>query len=81
MKNILAITLPWGVYYNPYLTLTYDTVLHEQEHVRQIKANGIFKFYSLYLYEYLRNLFLFGNHTKAYENISFEIAARKAEER
>lgn len=79
LKNYGAITLPWGIFYNPSCPRDERIVRHEQKHVEQIKTIGVFKFYGFYLIEYVRNLLKFRNHKDAYENISFEIEARKAE--
>ncbi|MEZ4871258.1 MAG: hypothetical protein R2827_03225 [Bdellovibrionales bacterium] len=52
---------------------------HELEHVYQVRKLGWFKFYFLYLKDYIVGLFKYRNHNLAYLNISFEIEARKSE--
>ena len=78
MKNYAAITLPWGVFYNPARPLNERVVLHESKHIEQIKRLGVLKFYLSYLFEYVKNLLKYRSHKLAYRNISFEIEARKA---
>ena len=51
---------------------------HELEHVSQQKEEGIF-FYPKYFIEYIKNLFKYRSHSKAYWYISYEIEAREAE--
>lgn len=71
-----AITLPWGVYFKHSFEETEpSTINHEMVHLEQIEKLGMIKFYFLYLKEYFMNLIKYRNHTKAYENISFEIEA------
>lgn len=79
MKNYAAITLPWGVFFNPNCQIRQEIVRHEMKHVEQIKRLGVIRFYSQYLWEYACNLIHFGNHNDAYMAISFEIEARSAE--
>ena len=45
---------------------------HEQIHLRQQLELGILFFYIFYLLEYFTRLMIYGNHLKAYFNISFE---------
>lgn len=71
-----AITLPWGVYFRlPVEQVDIHTIKHEQVHIDQKKQIGILKFYTLYLYFYLRNLIKYRDHWKAYYNIPFEVEA------
>ena len=50
-------------------------VIHEEVHLKQIKADGVLKFYTRYLYEYVRGRMLGLSHYQAYRNISYEIEA------
>ena len=67
-----AIVLPWGVYYQlggayrPYLR----TILHEIEHLKQIKEFGVIGFYFRYLVEWVKN---------GYYDNKYEVEARSAE--
>jgi len=45
---------------------------HERIHLRQQIELGIVLFYILYLLEYAVRLAIYGNHLRAYMNISFE---------
>lgn len=75
-----AITLPWGVYFRHTEDETPNRVIiHELCHIQQIKRDGALKFYSVYIYEYLKNLIKFKNHYEAYINISYEKEAYNAE--
>lgn len=47
-------------------------VRHELVHLKQIKKNGIIKFYSRYLLEYFIGRKNGLSHFEAYKNISFE---------
>jgi len=55
--------------------------IHEKEHVKQYAKEGILCFLIRYFYEYILNRFKGMKHQDAYLNISYEIKARKAEER
>lgn len=76
MNKYEAITLPWGIYYNPNCEISSETVLHELVHKSQIRKIGMFRFYGQYVAEYLYGLIKYRSHMKAYWNISFEIEAR-----
>jgi hypothetical protein len=54
---------------------------HEHAHVKQIDRLGVFTFYYLYFKEYVKGRLIGKKHWEAYNNISFEIEARKAERR
>lgn len=45
---------------------------HERIHLRQQLELGILLFYILYLLEYVIRFIRYGNHSKAYFNLSFE---------
>lgn len=80
LSNYAAITLPWGVYFKDPMHLCDASVInHEKIHIQQIEKNGIFKFYSLYVFYYLKNLIKFKNHNLAYLNIPFEVEAYQNE--
>ena len=76
-KWVAAITLPWGIYFrgNP----TKKLLRHELAHWKQIKVDGILKFYVKYIYEYIKNLISYRDTRLAYMAISYEREARKAE--
>lgn len=48
---------------------------HELIHQEQIERHGILRFYTVYLRDYLANLWRLRNHQRAYRNIPFEIEA------
>lgn len=48
---------------------------HEAVHLRQIKDAGALKFYSKYIFEYLKGRKRGLSHYEAYRNISYEIEA------
>ena len=52
--------------------------IHEMVHVKQIEQDGFFKFYTLYLFYYLKNRYNSMTHKQAYLNVPYEIEARKA---
>ena len=77
--NIEAITLYPVVFFadnNPSKTL----ISHEQIHLNQIKKDGVLKFYSKYLFEYISLRLKGFNHHSAYMNISYEIEAYKGQD-
>lgn len=47
-------------------------ISHEQVHLDQIKRDGVLKFYSKYLWEYLKGRKRGLSHYEAYRNISYE---------
>ena len=53
---------------------------HELAHVRQVGRVGLFKFYWLYIAEYIANRRRGLSSSEAYRNISFEMEATAAEE-
>jgi hypothetical protein len=79
MKNFDAIVLPWGLYFRPGLKVSTRLMRHEQEHIKQIKEDGAWYFYSRYLLEFLMNFVKYGDFEKAYYYISYEMKARRAE--
>ena len=81
LKNYEAITLePFGIFFKHSEAETDPRIIkHESVHVAQIKRLGVILFYILYLCEYLKNLVIYRNHDQAYQNISFEIEAYRAE--
>jgi hypothetical protein len=53
-------------------------ILHEKIHGWQAAVcGGYINFYSLYLFWYVQGLIKYRSHNKAYENIKFEIQARR----
>jgi hypothetical protein len=56
-------------------------IAHELVHVRQFAEIGLFRFLGRYLAEYVAGLYRHRSHRAAYENISFEIEARREAER
>jgi hypothetical protein len=52
-----------------------DLVRHEEIHLMQYKKDGAIKFYSSYIYQYIKNLIRYKNHNDAYRNISYEVEA------
>ena len=81
LKNYSAITLPWGVYYNPDCVRSLRLIKHETQHIVQRNAEGLLKFYFKYLCFYVFNLLKYRNHTLAYMQIPYEIEAREAEKK
>ena len=82
MKNVLAITLGRRIYVRVGIAESFMTRLlrHELAHVRQIERLGLFRFYVLYVAEFVRHLRRVHSVGKAYSLISFEIEATAAEE-
>ena len=73
-----AVTLGCGIYFSG--TAMYQSLLtHELVHVAQIEQHGIFKFYLLYICQFLVNLYKFKNWEKAYYFITFEQEAYKTQ--
>ena len=54
---------------------------HEMIHVGQIQKEGCFKFYFLYLVEYIKLRLDKKNHHEAYRSISYEIEAYNGSEK
>lgn len=46
--------------------------MHEQVHLKQIKREGVFRFYTRYLLEYFKGRKNGLTHYQAYRNISYE---------
>ena len=53
---------------------------HEWQHVIQVRRDGVLKFYLKYLWEYVAGRLKGMSHHDAYENISYEIEARLAQD-
>jgi len=53
---------------------------HERVHQEQMDRHGVFGFYVIYVWEYLKNLKTYREHWKAYYNIPFEREAYQREE-
>lgn len=52
--------------------VTQKLINHEAVHVHQYHEDGIPKFLATYIYQYIKNLFKYRNHKKAYRNIEYE---------
>lgn len=50
-------------------------IAHELVHFNQIQEAGLIKFYSKYLWDYIKNLIKYRNHKEAYMNIPYEVEA------
>lgn len=75
-----AITLRRTIYFSITLDKTPKNMLnHEMIHIRQIRENGLVKFYLLYIIYYFFNLLKYRNHMSAYRNIKFEVEAYRDE--
>jgi hypothetical protein len=70
---------PFMLFKNKELQFKERIIRHEQIHFRQQIELLILFFYVFYLLNYLINLLRFGNHEKAYLNISFEREAYENE--
>ncbi|MCX6823352.1 MAG: hypothetical protein NTX91_05205 [candidate division SR1 bacterium] len=57
---------------SPEETKEQGLLAHEWIHIQQIRRQGIFIFYVMYIYEWLINLWKYRNTEKAYKNISYE---------
>jgi hypothetical protein len=82
MRNVAAITLGRRIYVRSGVAESYMERLlrHELAHVRQIERHGLFRFYFLYVTEFVRHLRRVRSVGQAYSMISFEIEAVTAEE-
>ena len=79
--RVAGVTIGKNIYYkNRKKLVSIKLRRHEKEHVKQYQQNGLIKFLFCYFFEYIKNLIKYRSHKKAYLNISFEIAARKAEQ-
>jgi hypothetical protein len=84
-RDVVAITLGRTIYLadrfahaaeEPLMRL----VRHELAHVRQVNRLGLPVFLARYLWEFARNLGRLRSFRRAYDEISFEVEARGAEE-
>jgi hypothetical protein len=82
MKDVAAITLGRRIYVRAGVAESYMERLlrHELAHVRQIERHGLFRFYFLYVTEFVRHFRRVRSIRRAYQLISFEIEAVAAEE-
>lgn len=81
LRGFIAITLGRSIYVAPELLergkgIFEKTIRHELAHLRQMARLGLFRFYSLYVMEYLRLRLARMSHMEAYDAISFEQEAR-----
>ena len=60
--------------------ISQELLRHEMAHQAQISRHGMAGFYCRYLVDYVGNLARYRNHWRAYQNITFEVEARRAEE-
>jgi hypothetical protein len=81
MRDVVAITLGRRIYLSARATEAAGERLlrHELVHVQQINRLGLFRFYWLYVAEFLRNLRGGMKWDEAYRRISFEQEALAAE--
>jgi hypothetical protein len=78
-----------GITLYPYIFITVskkesnkrNILKHEWIHIEQVRREGFFKFYLIYLYEFFTNLFRYKRIYKAYRNISYENDAYKNEKK
>jgi hypothetical protein len=82
MRDVAAITLGRRIYVRAGIAESYMERLlrHELAHVRQIERHGLFRFYLLYVTEFVRHFRRARSIGRAYAMISFEIEAVAAEE-
>lgn len=80
IKNYDAMVLyPFLLFKHSYKNVSKQLYLHELTHVDQINRVGVFKFYTIYLWDYFTGLWKYRNHDKAYRNVRWEKEAyRKA---
>ena len=79
--RVAAITLGNTIYFRQLEGQVSSTLYkHELKHIRDIRADGIIKFYSLYLFWFTRLLCNRRNWGEAYRAIPYEKAARRAEQ-
>lgn len=75
-----AITLyPFICFRAPYAPIR--VLRHEMIHVEQIRRDGFFTFYIMYLWYYLVGLVKYMSHDQAYYRIPYEVEARKGEQK
>lgn len=60
-------------------TTSIHVARHEFQHLKQIKEHGLYRFYYLYIKEFVVNLYKYGSWSSAYWFISFEREARLSE--
>lgn len=80
MLKVDGVTYGTSIYYRqgqPYVSARLRR--HEEEHVLQYLKYGKTRFLIQYMIEYCIGRLKGLEHQKAYENISFEVQARKAE--
>ena len=79
-KNFGAIT----IYPFIFFTTTFEEtpprlIAHEMVHIAQVDKLGWIRFYSSYLYYFIKNLIIYRNVQQAYWFIPYEIEARGVE--
>jgi hypothetical protein len=84
-NGYLAITLGSTVHWNcseEHLKSRWDAMAkieHEVVHYRQIQKAGMFKFYTRYMWDYVKGLLKYRSHQAAYMNIGYEVEAYRIE--
>lgn len=81
-RDVVAITLGRRIYIGSNLApAAFERLMrHELAHVRQMERLGLLRFLWRYVLEFLRNFARLRNAFAAYQTISFEVEARRAEE-
>jgi len=79
MKNYTGITLTSNIIlFKPKKENIGQRLMnHENAHRMQMLIYGEVMFYIIYLYNYIKNLFVYKSHRVAYKMIPFEIEARE----
>lgn len=78
--DMFAITFMQWTWYNvPMGRVAMKWRRHGDQHKKQYKENGVFKFLFLYLHDYIRGRCNGWGHEGAYLAIRFEVEARAAE--
>ena len=79
----LAAFLGYNITLYPFIfyigAASFDVMIHELTHIRQIKEEGVFKFYFKYLSFYLVARYKGFNHENAYLSIPYEVEAYAAQ--
>lgn len=72
-KKFKAIVLFGHVYFKDKKeNVSKKLIYHEARHILQMKKIGMFKFYFLYLVEFVVGLFKYKSFFESYKNVSFE---------
>jgi len=80
LLNVTGITIMNHIFYAiPKKDVSDKIRKHEAQHVNQYKEDGVIFFFLRYFYEYFKNRLKGQSRFEAYQNISYEVEARKAE--